>query len=359
MIALAALAAGLLPAVSASAVPVDATVSAQLPRDTDDSDVPAGTITWSVAPADEDGPDGRRAVELDLDPGDSVDDHVAVTNFGDVAATFALTAADGYRNAKGRFNMLPADQESVDAGTWIEIQDSVEVGPEETVVVPYTLTVPDNATPGDHQAGIAASVTSTGADEGGTSLGVTSRVGFRVSTRVSGELDPELAITGARATYSPSWNPFAPGEVRVSYAIANEGNVRLGADSVVEVAGPFGIGTQDVTPEPVTEVLPGGSIVRTEVVDDVWPLVRSTSTITVTPVVVGEDEVATPLEPVTTTVTTWTIPWPQLLIIAIVVMLVLGIRDDRRRRRKKLDAMLAKARDEGRQQASGAGTSTD
>lgn len=339
---LTALAAALLPAATANAAPGGTAV---LPADTEDR------ITWSVTPSGPDGPDGRRWVDLELDPGESVSDHLAVTNFGDVPATFSLSAADGYITRTGRFNMLPSNEESTDAGTWIDLQETVEVPADETVVVPYTLTVPENATPGDHPAGIAASVTSTQAGEGGTSLGVESRVGFRVTTRVTGEVQPAIAVPDVSAAYTASWNPFAPGEVRVSYDVANDGNIRLGAQSEVSTSALFGLLTQERGAPPVDELLPGGSLNRAVEVDRVWPLGPVTTTVTVTPNAVGDDQIEASLEPVTVSVTTWAVPWAQLLLLAIVAVLFLGIRDDRRRRRKRLDDMLAKARDEGRRSA--------
>ncbi|WP_069388045.1 WxL protein peptidoglycan domain-containing protein [Cellulosimicrobium cellulans] len=339
---LTALAAALLPAAAATAAS-GGTVA--LSSDTDEQ------ITWSLTPSGPDGPDGRRWVDIELDPGATVTDHVAVTNFSEVPATFALKAADGYQTRSGRFNMLPSNQESVDAGTWIDVQETVEVPAGETAVVPYTLTVPDNATPGDHPAGIAASVTSTQAGEGGTNLGVESRVGFRITTRVTGEVQPALAVPEISAAYTASWNPFAPGELRISYDVANDGNIRLGAQGDVSTSALFGLLTQDRAAEPLGEVLPGGSLARTVDVDRVWPLGPVTTTVTVTPTAVGDDQIDAPLEPVTVSVTSWAIPWPQLLLVAIVVVLVIGIRDDRRRRRKRLEDMLAKARDEGRRSA--------
>ncbi len=329
----------------APALPAGAASSSVLPLDTED------VVTWGVKPADADGPDGRSRVELVLDPGESVSEHLAVSNFSDVAVTFSIQAADGYINPKGRFNMLPSDRESTGAGTWIQVSDSVEVPPGETVVVPFTVAVPDNATPGDHEAGLAATVKSTGEGEGGTSVGVESRVGFRVSTRVTGEVRPALAVQEVKASYAPSWNPFAAGGLTVSYDVANEGNVRLGAEGEVSTSALFGLAGADRTAEPVGEVFPDGAQRSSVRIADVWPLGPVTTTITVTPTPVAEDEVDAALEPVTVTVTTWAVPWPQLLLIAIVVVLVVGVRDDRRRRRRRLDDLLAKARDEGRQQA--------
>ncbi|MEK8107066.1 hypothetical protein NKG94_21505 [Micromonospora sp. M12] len=69
------------------------------------------------------------------------------------------------------------------------MQERVTVGPNETRVVPFTITVPKGATPGDHPAGIAATVTSTG----GT-VSVESRVGFRVMVRVNGSARAALPV---------------------------------------------------------------------------------------------------------------------------------------------------------------------
>ena len=62
--------------------------------------------------------------------------------------------------------MLTSDRESTDAGTWIRIQDSIDVASGADVVVPFTITVPDDATPGDHLAGVAAAIRSGGVKSG-------------------------------------------------------------------------------------------------------------------------------------------------------------------------------------------------
>ena len=85
------------------------------------------------------------------------------------------------------------------------------------VVVPFSITVPELAEPGDHAAGITASVLSVQSSEDGTSVGVESRVGFRVTTRVTGELAPKAAIEALTGDYALSWNPFRPGEMAVTF----------------------------------------------------------------------------------------------------------------------------------------------
>lgn len=98
-------------------------------------------------------------------------------------------------------------------------------------MVPFTITVPRAATPGDHPAGIAASVVS-----GAGTVQVESRVGFRVLLRASGDLHPALSADRVTARYERSWNPLRSGTVHVIYAVANTGNVRIEARGRADVS---------------------------------------------------------------------------------------------------------------------------
>ncbi|MFF5083750.1 hypothetical protein ACFY36_42440 [Actinoplanes sp. NPDC000266] len=299
----------LLPAVPAAAAPA------------------SGSVTWTVQPAGKNGPDGRRWIEQTLDPGKTVTEHLAVRNFGDTSAVFALKAADGYLTGKGRFNMLPSDKKSVDGGTWISVQKSVTVGPQETKVVPFTITVPAKVTPGDHPAGIAATI----AGKQGT-VQVESRVGFRVLLRASGEIRSEATADQLQARYERSWNPFRPGAVTVSYTATNTGNVRLPVQARAEVSSLLGSRTSSTE---LGELLPGGTTSASAHVDGVWALGRVKTTVTLSN--------STPV-----TVTTWVIPWPQLLVLVAAVALILLLRWNSRRREAALERLLEQARHEGR-----------
>jgi len=302
----------------------------------------APALTWAVQPANQQGPDGRRWVEHKLDPGQTVAEHLAVRNFSDRAVTFALKAADGYLTDKGRFNMLPSDRPSVDGGTWIAVQGKVTVGPKEAKVVPFTITVPRDARPGDHPAGIAATLTATG----GT-VAVESRVGFRVMMRVSGSLAAAVGVHDLTATYRHSWNPFSAGSLRVRYTAKNDGNVAVTGAGRVTTAGPFGLREHDATAN-VEEMLPGGSRAVDVGVASAWPLGRLRLTVDVTPVVTGGDPAGAALRSAGKTVTVWTLPWPQLALVVVLGAFVLAVLVVLRRRRNRLARLLARARDEGR-----------
>ncbi|GAB3974296.1 hypothetical protein [Plantactinospora veratri] len=225
------------------------------------------------------------------------------------------------------------------------MQPRVTVGAKATSVVPFTVTVPRDATPGDHPAGIAATVTSAG----GT-VAVESRVGFRVMTRVSGTVAASLAVVGLAASYRYSWNPFAAGTVRVRYTTANDGNVAVTGTGRVVTAGPFGLAEQDV-PADAGELLPGGDREVEVRVDGVWALGSLRTSVRVTPAVLGGGPAGAEIRPGSATVTAWTLPWPQLALAALLAAVGLAFRTLRRRRRRRLAELLDRARAEGRASA--------
>jgi hypothetical protein len=299
------------------------------------------SVTWSFRPADARGGDKRSWVELELDPGESATEHAEVVNLSQREVTFAITAADGYFTERGRFNMLAAGDESTDAGLWIEVQDSVTVGAGEQAVIPFTVTVPADATPGDHPAGLAASVRQAG-DEGGVS--VDSRVGFRVMTRVTGEYLSSLDLT-VDAGYSTRWNPFQPGSATVEYTVANTGNTRLSAAPVIRVAGPLGLGAKRVEAEFPGELAPGESRAASVAVEGVWPLFWLTAAVDVDaqPVVEGAPPAAASGKDATAAA-----PLPQLAVLVAAALLIVWGRRDRARRRRDIDRRINEAVEEGR-----------
>lgn len=310
-------------------------------------------VRWSVTPADVNGPDGRRAVENTLDPGESVSDQFAVRNLSANAVEFSLDAGDGFYTRAGRFDMLTSDKESVDAGTWIDVPDTVTVPAGETVIVPFTIDVPEQAEPGDHAAGITASILSIQDAEDGTSVGVQSRVGFRVSTRVTGELAPKADLRAVAGNYALSWNPIRPGVATVTFDVENLGNTALLATGTV-VAGGQSVAFPDegVSPQ---QLLPGDTRTVTVVVDGVWPtlIVPVTTTLAATVVTMGGDESALP--PIARDATVVAMPWPQLILVAGLALVLWAILAGRLRSRRKIAAIVADAREQGRRDAADGG----
>ncbi|MCT9820515.1 DUF916 domain-containing protein [Microbacterium sp. W1N] len=310
-------------------------------------------VVWAVRPADASGPDGRRWVERELDPGASATEHLAVTNLGDAPVSFEVNAADGYFTDAGRFSMLPGGTASTGAGQWISAPPAVTVDPGATAIVPFTITVPAGATPGDHAAGVAVSVPSSSA-AGGTAVAVESRVGFRVMVRVAGEVAPGLDVSSA-AVAETSWNPLRPGSAVVTLIARNTGNVRLMVAPHVAGAGPA-LAAADESPDAdapgdrSVELLPGDTRTFEMRVADVWPLGWQTLPVVVDQALVLPDGTTRDLDSVTHAAGVWALPWPQLLVLVGIALLVVGIAQGRRRRGDHVRRLVAEAHERGRRE---------
>lgn len=319
---------------NALAAPADATI------------LHADDVKWSVAPADADGPDGRRWVETTVPPGGEVSEHMAVRNLSADELTFAITAADGYLTDSGRFAMLTPDRRSVDAGLWITVPDTVTVAAGATAIVDVTVAVPADAKPGEHLGAVAASIRSVGTDASGASVGVDSRMGFRVVIDVSGEAKPALAVTSASSEYEMSWNPFAPGRLIVGMTAQNTGTVDL---AVTPAASAQGRVVERADDGPLG---PGASRTYRVAIDGVWPW---------GPVDVMASASGDAVEfrsadqaRAERAASVWIMPWPQLALLTAVLMLiviVLLVVRGRARARRRWDERIAAARAEGAREA--------
>ncbi|GAA0811242.1 WxL protein peptidoglycan domain-containing protein [Spirilliplanes yamanashiensis] len=278
-----------------------------------------GGAAWSVQPSSRTGPGNRPFFAYDLAPGGTVTDYVGVTNLGSAPLTLNVYGSDAFTTPAGGYDLLPADRPPVDVGSWLRLaRTTVTVPPRSRADIPFTLTAPANASPGDHAGGIVASVTSTAADASGHSTRLEQRVGARIYLRVNGALNPGLRVDGLRAAFAPGWTPFA-GRLTLTYTARNTGNVRLGAGQTARVEGLFGLPAGERALEPLPELLPGAAVERTVVLEDVPALVRLSAAVSLA----GHTR---------STAGTWALSWwyalPLLLVAGAVVLLV------RRRRRR-------------------------
>lgn len=310
--------------------------------------VDGSTITWSLVPAGADGPDGRISSRHELDPGGSVVDYVTVTNFSASTESFDVYASDGVVTDGGDFDLLSAGEEPVDGGSWIRIgapadqqaewaaRRTIELGPEQSATLPISIDVPEQAAPGDHPAGVVAQLVRDDA-----AVQMATRVGVRAHLRVSGESIGALTATGVHATWSPSWNPFAPGTMTVDYEVRNTGNVRVQASPQVQVTGPLGIAGTSADAA-AREILPGQSA-RFSSTLSVWPLGYSSGVVSVQPSVVGQDVPPDSLTGGSAEFSAWTPPWSALILLVLLVAGVFGIRWQRRRSAARMQARIDRA----------------
>lgn len=240
---------------------------------------PAEALSWSVSPADGQYGTDRANFDYTLQAGDRLDDGLTVTNLGSAAVHLQVYAADAFTTSSGQLDLLAAGVPSTDAGTWVEVGvDELTLEPGATSTVPFSVTVPDGATPGDHAAGI---VTSFVEAEAGSTVRVDRRLGSRILVRVPGELTAQVRVDGVTVMVDPSWVPFAPVRVRVRFVVVNEGSTRLTGTERVDLTGLVGGGVPGGLVADLPELLPGDEVTREVEIPGVWALGRLTATVQV------------------------------------------------------------------------------
>ncbi len=305
------------------------------------------TARWGVTPATADGTDGRVSIMHQLDPGNELTDYVAIRNLGATTQTFQLRAGDGFFTDNGRFDMLPSNQTSTESGTWITIAPTVTVPAGQTVTVPFELKVPKNAKPGDHAAGITASIMQPDAEQ--AQMGVESRVGVRVTTLVNGDLVPQLDVA-VTAQYEHNWNPFAAGALTIETIATNSGNVRLFVAGLANTTGITRETSLGLTADPSKpqEILPGDSQTLITVDSAAWPLFVTSGKVVVSPQILTEDGELTALDTQTVEFSTVAIPWAQLALLIGLAACATVIVLLRKRATRRTAQLLEQARERGR-----------
>ncbi len=284
----------------------------------------------SGGPSDGTGADSRTRYSYEIDPGQTLSDYYVAKNTGTTALTLTVFATDAFTAEDGGFALLDTADKPVDAGSWVSFADGatkvvLPLAAGASQVVPFTVSVPADAAPGDHPAGVVISVTS-----GSGQVLVDKRIATRLYVRVSGELQPILKVTSFAAVYTPSLNPLG-GTTTITATIANQGNVALGAKAVVGVKTYFGIPVSDPRVEEVPEILPGGSTDLSFTVEGVPQIGYLSPYLTVQPTASKESPVPGALPQSTRDTPVLAMPWwlVILVVVAAVVWLLLRIRRSR------------------------------
>jgi LPXTG-motif cell wall-anchored protein len=221
---------------------------------------------FAVQPSGPDGPGSRDWFTYTLDPGAVFGDVVAISNLSDHPIRFAIFPTDAVSVADtAGFAALKDDETPVDVGTWIQLAaGEYTVEPGQRIDVPFSISVPEDAEPGDHAGAILA----VDADEGGfdpatapdgLSFNVRHRMGARVYVRVGGPVAPALRIDDLAVERDG-------GTATVHWEIANTGNLRLSPAVEVRITGLFGRTVRTVPAQEIPELLPGANYVGASIV---------------------------------------------------------------------------------------------
>ncbi|WP_436794222.1 hypothetical protein [Actinospongicola halichondriae] len=249
--------------VLAISVPLSTSAFAQESPDdaTDDAAAADDGPLFAVQPSGPDGPGTRDWFTYTLDPGDVFGDTVAVSNLSDAPIRFAITPTDAISVADtGGFAALKDPADSVGVGTWVQLAEGdYRVEPGERIDVPFSITVPEDAEPGDHVGAILAlDADAPGFDPEsapeGVSFDVNYRLGARIYVRVGGPVTPALRIDDLSVERDGD-------QAIVTWEVENTGNLRLQPTAEVRVTGWFGRTVARAPLQELPELIPDANFV--------------------------------------------------------------------------------------------------
>ncbi|MCI2419589.1 DUF916 domain-containing protein [Saccharopolyspora sp. K220] len=300
-------------------------------------------VPWEVRTAANEFGSDRNNYSYTLDPGGQLADGLVVVNHGTTPLDLAVYTADAFTTDAGQLDLVRKDATSTGVGAWVHTdRDHVTIQPGQSVEVPFTVALPDNATPGDHMGGIVTSLTRPGDGNAGTEQ----RVGIRIRLRVGGELKPNLSVEDPQVHYSGTPNPIGTGDATFTYTVHNTGNAILTARQTASISGPFGlwrVPAEQIDDSP--PLLPGETWKVSVPVRAVTPALRLTGTVALVPLLADASGSIAPLPVIETTTHAWVNSWVLLLVIALCVVVV-ALVARRRRQAKRSGETRAQGDDE-------------
>ncbi len=176
----------------------------------------------------------------EISPGVTISDEALVMNLGNVPLKLNLDAVDGVTAMNTGSTLAMPGQESTGAsrGThrWISLsRTEVKLKPGEELLVPFTISVPADASPGHHVAGLVLEAPQSESDydpggDGQFAVNVIQRVGVAVLIDV-----PGLHIAGLEITDAVLMEQHDQGATFV-IAVRNTGNIYLKGDGTLQIA---------------------------------------------------------------------------------------------------------------------------
>ncbi|GAC1603737.1 MAG: hypothetical protein NVS3B21_32530 [Acidimicrobiales bacterium] len=125
-------------------------------------------------------------------PGAVIRDSVTVFNLTSAPVPIDLFAVDMVTTPDGQHAPGPRTPAPTDAGSWIRLgSNHVDLAPHQVLNVPFRVTIPRHATPGDHLGAVVASYLGPTPSSG---LRIEDRVALTTNIRVLGHLSPRITV---------------------------------------------------------------------------------------------------------------------------------------------------------------------
>lgn len=178
--------------------------------------------------------------ELNVNPGDSWASSIRVvnTNAADLPIRASVTGfAPSDDQGHGNFidpSMLTNDPNAL--ANWIVLSNPAVTVPRDGAIdVPFSITIPRDASPGGHYAAVMIGTAPTGGASG-SHLGVSSFISALIFVRVSGDIKE----AGSIEEFSTDHSSYESPDVQFALRFANTGNVHVRPVGQIQIYNAFG-----------------------------------------------------------------------------------------------------------------------
>ncbi|MFD0639414.1 hypothetical protein ACFQ9X_55375 [Catenulispora yoronensis] len=265
--------------------------------------------------------DSRQYFILEGRPGTTLQDGLAISNYTDHPITYYVYGADGYNTPKdGQFALRDHGYPMTGVGTWIRPAfPTVTVPARTSTVVPVTVVIPADATPGDHVGGVSGMDSAVEAvqQQGNVRVGIKRVVAARLYLHVDGATMGGLTVTGLKVSGSASFPAYVrDSDGIVTATVTNSGNLLQTPKAHLRATGMFGTLIDKTVQLP--QILPGQSIDFAQVWKNLPPFEIGTVHLDVT------DDTVAPAVASSASASLTFVPWLTILLVALVVALAVA-----------------------------------
>lgn len=176
-------------------------------------------------------------VEDQVNPGDTRQYTLTVTNIANVEKTFYVSVEDikGVDDEGGPIFAKAGEVTGYELSSWVNLlQKTTALGPGEGKTISFSIHVPTSASPGSHFASVFFSDKPEKRDVNGASVGVS--IGAIISLRISGDITEEARLR----EFSTGKLIYGVPDVDFKTKVQNLGNVLVQPTGFVEVTNMFG-----------------------------------------------------------------------------------------------------------------------
>ena len=259
--------------------------------------------------------------DFTIDPGENAQEIVKVRNVGETVQTFYPEVFDFKpKDETGTPDFILDAQDGSYAyslASWIKIStEGIKLEPNESAALNFNITVPANAEPGGHYAGILFGTSPP--KVGGTQIAISNKVGSLLLVRVAGDAKETATVE----EFSTPKDFFENGPVPFTVRVNNTGNVHVQPKGVIEIKNTFGktVATfpvnedsANVLPQSIRAFLDGENNIN-------WnPSGLTIGKFTATMTLAYGD----PAKNLTDTVSFWIVPWKILLVLLLAIIITI------------------------------------